>query len=106
MTNDRSINTAQTPRLYRSSQDRVLGGVCAGIAEYFGRDIVLVRLAAVVLAVISGGVGVFAYLVAWALIPSASGHRAAGRNVPPGSAEASGPRDARTAVGDELRAGR
>jgi phage shock protein C len=79
MTNDRSINTAQTPRLYRSSQDRVLGGVCAGIAEYFGRDIVLVRLAAVVLAVISGGVGVFAYLVAWALIPSASGHRAARR---------------------------
>lgn len=94
MNNDRWINAATTPRLYRSTQDRVLGGVCAGIAEYFGRDIVLVRLATVVLGVISGGLGAFAYLVAWVMIPSASGQPAARRSLPPGSAEAWGVREA------------
>lgn len=50
-------------KLYRSRKDRKLFGVCGGIAEYFGIDSTLVRLALVVLVVI-GGSGVLAYLIA------------------------------------------
>jgi phage shock protein C len=55
-------------RLFRSKTDRVLGGVCAGLGNYFTIDPVLVR----VLWVISffvGGVGFLAYLIAWIIVP-------------------------------------
>ena len=55
-------------RLYRSRSDKVLGGVCGGIAHYFALDPVLVRVAAVIL-IICAGSGVLAYLLAWAIIP-------------------------------------
>jgi phage shock protein C len=57
-------------RLHRSRRDRVLGGVCGGIARYLDIDPVLLRVAAVALA-LSGGLGVLAYIVAWVLIPEA-----------------------------------
>jgi phage shock protein C len=53
----------------RSRDGRMLAGVCAGIAAYLGADVTLVRVIAAVLALITGGAGVLAYLVAWALIP-------------------------------------
>jgi phage shock protein C len=46
----------------------VVGGVCGGLAEYFGVDPVLIRIAAVALA-LSGGAGVLAYVIAWIVIP-------------------------------------
>ena len=55
-------------RLYRSKNDRVLGGICAGLGKFFTLDPVLVR----VLWAISffvGGVGFLAYLIAWIIIP-------------------------------------
>jgi phage shock protein PspC (stress-responsive transcriptional regulator) len=55
--------------LRRPVHGRMLGGVAAGIAQYFDIDVVLVRIAFVVLAIF-GGSGVLAYLVAWVLIPS------------------------------------
>ncbi len=55
-------------RLYRSRTERVLGGVCGGIAEYFGVDPTLVRLLALVL-ILAGGVGIIAYIIAWIVIP-------------------------------------
>lgn len=55
-------------RLYRSRKDRILGGVCAGIAEYFGVDPALVRIIAILL-IIAGGGAIFAYILAWLLIP-------------------------------------
>jgi phage shock protein PspC (stress-responsive transcriptional regulator) len=64
--------TATTPgprRLYRSRSDRVLGGVCGGIARYFNIDPVLVRVGAVALAFL-GGAGILAYLAAVLLIPN------------------------------------
>jgi phage shock protein PspC (stress-responsive transcriptional regulator) len=64
--------TAQAPgprRLYRSRSDRVIGGVCGGVAKYFDIDPVLVRVGAVALAVL-GGAGVLAYLAAVLLIPN------------------------------------
>ena len=64
--------TTQAPaprRLYRSRGDRVIGGVCGGIARYFNIDPVLVRVGAVALAFL-GGAGVLAYLAAVLLIPN------------------------------------
>ncbi len=55
--------------LVRSRKGRMVAGVCAGIADYLGADVTLVRVIVVVLALVTGGAGVLAYLVAWALIP-------------------------------------
>jgi len=55
-------------RLRRSRKDSVLGGVCGGIARYLDVDPVLIRIAAVALA-LSAGFGVLAYILAWVLIP-------------------------------------
>ena len=55
-------------RLTLSVTDKKIGGVCGGLAEYFGVDPTLVRLAAVVLALL-GGSGLFIYLVAWIIMP-------------------------------------
>jgi phage shock protein PspC (stress-responsive transcriptional regulator) len=59
-------------RLLRSRDDRVLGGVCGGIARYFGIDPVIVRVAAVGLLFI-GGASIPAYLAALALVPEDDG---------------------------------
>jgi phage shock protein PspC (stress-responsive transcriptional regulator) len=59
-------------RLLRSRKDRVIGGVCGGIAEYFGVDPLIVRIAAVALAFV-GGASVIAYLAALALVPADDG---------------------------------
>jgi len=54
-------------RLYRSNKDRMLGGVCGGLGEYFDVDPTIVRLIAVVFALT--GAGVLAYIIAWIIIP-------------------------------------
>ncbi len=55
--------------LMRPRDGRMLAGVCAGIADYFGLDVTLVRVIWAVVSVITGGAGVLAYLVAWIIIP-------------------------------------
>lgn len=54
--------------LYRSRGDRMISGVCGGIAEYFDVDPTLVRLIAVLLAVAGGG-GVIAYIIMAIVVP-------------------------------------
>lgn len=54
-------------RLYRSEDDRMIGGVCGGIAEYFDVDPVLIRAIAVILLFLGGGF--LAYLVLWIIVP-------------------------------------
>jgi phage shock protein C len=64
------MNTGnETKMLVRSRKGRMAAGVCAGLAEYFGMDVTLVRVIVAVIAVITGGAGVLAYLAAWAIIP-------------------------------------
>jgi len=58
--------------LVRSRDGRMLAGVCAGIAGYFGVDVTLVRVIWAVVSVLTGGAGVLAYLAAWAIIPGES----------------------------------
>ena len=55
-------------RLYKSNKDKMVDGVCGGLAEYFGVDPTLVRLAWVLLCAM-GGSGVVAYIVAAIVIP-------------------------------------
>ena len=77
-------------RLRRSNDDRMIAGVSGGIADYFGIDPIIVRLAFVALALL-GGSGIGLYLIAWLVMPHAhedesmainalrGGHRAGGR---------------------------
>jgi len=56
------------PILRRSSSDRMLGGVCGGLAEYSGIDPVLWRVGMVALGLM--GPGVIVYLLLWVLMPT------------------------------------
>ena len=58
-----------TKILTRSRKGRMVAGVCAGAADYFGLDVTLVRVIVAVVSIITGGAGVLAYLAAWAIIP-------------------------------------
>ena len=55
-------------KLYKSSTDKKIAGVCGGIAEYFGIDSPLVRLGWVVFSLL-GGSGLLAYLIAAIIMP-------------------------------------
>lgn len=55
-------------RLYRSRRERVIAGVCGGLADYFSMDPTLVRLVWLVLA-LGGGSGIILYLLAILVIP-------------------------------------
>ena len=58
-------------KLYKSNTNKMLEGVCGGIAEYFGIDPTIVRLAWVVFCAL-GGSGILAYILAAIIIPDAS----------------------------------
>lgn len=62
-------------RLYRSREDRVLGGICGGIAERYGWDPTLVRILTLI-SLITIGFTFPAYIVAWIVIPKAPRVRA------------------------------
>lgn len=59
-------------RLLRSRDDRVIGGVCSGLARYFNIDPLIVRIAAVAL-LFAGGISAVAYLAALLLVPDDDG---------------------------------
>jgi len=56
-------------QLRRSRSDRMLGGVCGGIARYFGVDPVAVRVGYAIVAVITGGGALIAYPILWIVMP-------------------------------------
>ncbi len=56
-------------RLYRSKKDRMIAGVCSGIAEYLDADPTIVRLIWGIGTLISAGLGILAYIIAWIIIP-------------------------------------
>jgi phage shock protein C len=56
-------------RLERSTTNRVIGGVCGGIAEYLAVDATLVRVVFVVTAFLTAGLGILAYIVLLVLMP-------------------------------------
>jgi len=58
-------------KLYRSTTDRRIAGVCGGLAEYFNQDPLLVRIGFFVFA-LCGTAGVWAYILLWLLVPEES----------------------------------
>ena len=69
--------TAQQPtappawgrRLTRSRRDRVLSGVCGGLARYWNTDALLLRILLIVITIATGGAALLGYLIAWLVIP-------------------------------------
>jgi phage shock protein PspC (stress-responsive transcriptional regulator) len=62
--------TGGPKRLMRSSTDKKLGGVCAGLADYLDMDVTLIRVLWV-LVVLCGGAGILLYLILWLVLPLA-----------------------------------
>jgi phage shock protein C len=55
--------------LVRRRDNRMVAGVCSGVADYLGLDVNLVRVIVAVVTLFTVGTGVIAYLIAWAVIP-------------------------------------
>ncbi|MDD5428323.1 MAG: PspC domain-containing protein [Candidatus Omnitrophica bacterium] len=56
-------------KLYLSDTDKKIGGVCGGLGEYFDIDPTLVRVIFILIALLSLGLGVLAYILIWMVIP-------------------------------------
>jgi len=87
-----------TKRLYRSTADRKIWGVCGGLGEYFGIDPVLMRVVFIIL-IFAGGLGILLYVI-FALVtpsgtlppkPSGTSGGSGGASGQPGSQSTSGP---------------
>jgi len=55
-------------RLCRSNSQRMLAGVCGGVAEYLGWDVTIVRVLWIILT-LAGGSGVLLYIILWLVMP-------------------------------------
>ena len=66
-----AAGTRRTPiRLHRSRDERMIAGVCGGLAETLGIDVVILRLALVLATVLGLGAGVILYVACWILMPA------------------------------------
>ena len=67
-----SSSTSSTghKKLYRNDNDKILGGVCSGLANYFNIDVVVTRIIFVIL--LFSGIGFLTYIVMWIAVPSSS----------------------------------
>lgn len=63
------MTTNDNKRLYRT-RDGILAGVCGGLAEFFGLDVSLVRIATLIL-ILFGGLSLWAYIILWLIVPKA-----------------------------------
>ena len=61
---------APQQRIVRPRYGRMIGGVCAGLAQHFGWDVALVRVVLVVLVFFGCGTPLLAYFIAWIVIPN------------------------------------
>jgi phage shock protein PspC (stress-responsive transcriptional regulator) len=66
-----AAGAARPKRLYRIPNGAMAGGICNGVAAYFGIDVTLVRIGFVIIAVITKGAGILAYVVMMFVIPEA-----------------------------------
>ncbi|MGN6712201.1 phage shock protein C (PspC) family protein [Anaerocolumna jejuensis DSM 15929] len=60
----------ENKKLYRSRRNRMIAGVCGGVAEYFDIDPTIVRLVTVLLAFFGASAGFWIYLIAAIIIPN------------------------------------
>jgi phage shock protein C len=55
-------------RLFRSKKDRIIGGVCGGLGNYFNVDPVIIRVVTVAM-FFAGFLGLLGYIIAWIIVP-------------------------------------
>lgn len=67
--NDNGTDTAQTRTFRRSTDDRMVAGVCGGAAKLLGVDAAILRILLVIATIIGVGSGALAYLACWLLVP-------------------------------------
>ncbi len=65
---DEGENKMATKKLYRKPNEQMIAGVCAGLADYLGLDLTVVRLIFVLLFFL-GGNGILIYVILWILMP-------------------------------------
>jgi len=59
----------QRKRLVRRTDDKMIAGVCSGVAAYTGLDVNLVRIVLVLAVVLGFGTGILLYVLGWLLMP-------------------------------------
>jgi phage shock protein C len=69
--NDTYDTETTTPKLRRSRDDRMVAGVCGGIAKMVGVDTPIIRILLVAATLLGFGAGAILYLVAWMVVPEA-----------------------------------
>lgn len=55
--------------MVRLSNDKKLGGVCSGLARYFGMDVSIMRVAYLILTILTGSLLFWLYLILWLVVP-------------------------------------
>jgi phage shock protein C len=63
------VETEEYRHLYRSGKNRILAGVCAGVAEYFKLDPTLIRILWVIIVFFPPGLGIILYILFWIFVP-------------------------------------
>lgn len=64
-----SETTRTIKKLRRSRRDRMVAGVCGGVAKYAGMDAALVRILLVAATILGFGTGAVLYVACWLLVP-------------------------------------
>jgi phage shock protein C len=85
-------------RLERSTTNKVIGGVCGGIAEYLAVDPTLVRVVFVVTAFLTAGLGILAYIVLLVLMPQPGQPAPFTNSTPPAATDTTARMDADSTV--------
>lgn len=75
-----SYETRKTKKLYLSQEDKMIAGVCGGIAEYLNIDAIWVRLVFLI-TMFTSGVGLIAYIIFWILVPENPNQKRSERTV-------------------------
>ena len=60
--------SSEYQKLYRSRNDQIISGVCGGLAEYFNKDPVLIRLLWIIITIFTVGIGILAYILFWLVV--------------------------------------
>lgn len=64
------MTTDNSPRRLYRSNDSIIAGVCGGLADFFGLDRSLIRIATLIL-ILFGGLSLWVYLILWLIVPRA-----------------------------------
>jgi phage shock protein C len=69
-----NVDSGEYRRLYRSGKNRILGGVCGGVAEYFKMDPTLIRILWAIIVFFPPGLGILLYILFWIFVPRNPNH--------------------------------